>query len=132
MKARSSVLPQLWGSSDSLLQLLYTLPHILLPLPQAWHLACPCAWLRTFPSCMQWGRKTPAACHEQGGGSLLPPSAQVTWWCGPLLVLLLTGPTLTLLPMSLEISACFMAAMRPSIMSEGATMWQPAGKGRRY
>lgn len=42
-----------------------------------------------------------------------------------------TGFMLTLLPMSLEIRAFFMAAMRPSIISEGATMWQPAGEGQR-
>lgn len=48
-----------------------------------------------------------------------------------LLPLAHADPELTLLPKSLEISAAFMAAMRPSIISEGATMWQPAGKDQR-
>lgn len=48
-----------------------------------------------------------------------------------LLPLAHVDPELTLLPKSLEISAFFMAAMRPSIISEGATMWQPAGKEQR-
>lgn len=48
-----------------------------------------------------------------------------------LLPLAHADPELTLLPKSLEISATFMAVMRPSIISEGATMWQPAGKDQR-
>lgn len=50
----------------------------------------------------------------------------------PVLPLAHADPVLTLLPKSLEISAALMAAMRPSIMSEGAMMWQPAGKDQRH
>lgn len=83
---------------------------------------------------MHRGRELPVAHPSKVGGFLLPPRAQGLWRCSlpwtPLLPLAHTDPQLTLLPRSLEISAAFMAAMRPSIMSEGATMWQPAGKER--
>lgn len=75
----------------------------------------------------------PAAYPEQCGGLPLPLCAQAAPGAATPLGLLPwhTHFMLTLLPMSLEIRAFFMAAMRPSIISEGAMMWQPAGEGQK-
>lgn len=76
---------------------------------------------REVPVAPRWGFAPPATRPA-------PRCCSLPWmW---LLPVAHAGPWLTLLPRSLEISPCFMAAMRPSIMSEGATMWQPAGTDR--
>lgn len=136
MRARGSVLYAVSlcrGSSDSLPWLFYTLPHILLLLPEAWHLAVPVSGQgHSLVACTRAGK---CQWHVLGKVGVcfshpLPRTccgAASTWT----LPLAHADPELTLLPKSLEISAFFMATMRPSIISEGATMWQPAGKEQR-
>lgn len=133
MRDRSSVLHR--GSSDSLPQLFYTLPHILLPLPEGWHLAVPVSSQgHSLPVCTGAGKclwyilGNVGVCFSHH----LPRSCcgAASPWTS-FLPLAHADPELTLLPKSLEISAAFMAAMRPSIISEGATMWQPAEKDQR-